>query len=173
MPGSRPERNISFYPLQSNLLALAVSPAAAAALHIGPGQKIDRSAPGNEPVWMSVPPELFARPDIFPDAARSLIGPLVQATKVTLAAGPKDKDIELRLEVMCATPQAASDLAKQLSDATSLLKQMMEREKQTPDPRGFSGILTAGNFHQQESQVIGTWPVERGFMEALANGQVQ
>jgi hypothetical protein len=173
MPGSRPERNISFYPLQSNLLALAVSPESAAAMHIGPGQQKDASVPNNDPVWMSVPPQIFERPDVFPDGMRSFFGPLAQATKITVAAGPKDKGVELRLEVTCATPEAAKDLTRQLSDTTGLLKKLMDEEHSAPNTGDLGGILTAGSFQQQQSRVIGTWPIERGFIETLASGKFQ
>jgi hypothetical protein len=43
----------------------------------------------------------------------------------------------------------------------------------TPNPRDLSGVLVAGTFEQRQSIVIGTWPVERGFVEALASGQIQ
>jgi hypothetical protein len=50
---------------------------------------------------------------------------------------------------------------------------MIEREHMTPNPRDLSGVLVAGTFEQRQSTVIGTWPVERGFVEALASGQIQ
>ena len=43
----------------------------------------------------------------------------------------------------------------------------------TPNPRDLSGVLVAGKFQQQNALVTGTWPLERGFVEALAAGQVQ
>ncbi len=175
MAGSRPERNISFYPLQSNVLALAVSPQTAAVMQIGPGRRQSEASPPallRDPVWMSVPPAVFENLDLFP-GARSFLSPLAHASQVTFAAGPKGTGIELRLQVNCATPEAAAELARQLSDTTGLLKKLIEREHSTTGPRDFSTILTAGNFQQQQSQVIGTWPVERAFMEALASGQAQ
>jgi hypothetical protein len=177
MNGSEPDRNISFYPLQANVLALAVSPLPRAVMDIGRGQK---SRPGKEtdelaanPVWISIPPDVFERLDSFPGGTRSFFSPLAHAQNVTFAAGPKGNGIELRLEVTCATPEAAAELAQQLSGTTSLLKRMIEREHMTPNPRDLSGVLVAGSFQQQQSQVIGTWPLERNFVEALASGQIQ
>jgi hypothetical protein len=31
----------------------------------------------------------------------------------------------------------------------------------------------SGSFEQRAATVIGIWPVERGFVEALASGQIQ
>ena len=95
------------------------------------------------------------------------------AKKVIFAAGPQGDRLQLRLEVACATPQAAADLVKEFSSVTGLLKSMIEREHMTPNTRDLSGVLVAGTFEQRQSTVIGTWPVERGFVEALASGQIQ
>lgn len=173
MPGSSLERNISFYPLTSSALALAVSSDPRAVTSIGPGaRKIQAPAP-LEPVWMSVPAAVFNRLDGFPDGTRAFLSPLAHAEKITFAAGPKGDRLQLRLEVACSTPAAAADLARQLSSVTSVLKSMIEREHMTPNPRDLSGVLVAGTFQQSQSTVIATWPVERGFVEALASGQIQ
>ena len=75
--------------------------------------------------------------------------------------------------LLCATAEAAADLTKQLSGVTGLLKDMIGRAHMTPNPRDLSGVLVAGLFEQRAATVIGTWPVERGFVEALASGQIQ
>jgi len=173
MPGSNFERNISFYPLKSDVLALAVSSDPRAVTSIGPGgRKLHLPVPP-EPVWMSVPAAVFTRLDGFPDGTRAFLSPLAHAEKVTFAAGPKGDRLQIRLEVACPTPAAAADLAKQLSSVTGLLKDMIERQHMTPNPRDLSGVLVAGTFEQSQSTMTATWPVERGFIEALAAGQIQ
>jgi hypothetical protein len=74
---------------------------------------------------------------------------------------------------VCKTSEAAADLAKQLSAVTGLLKDMIGRARMTPNPRDLSGVLVAGRFEQHAATVIGTWPIERGFVEGLASGQIQ
>jgi hypothetical protein len=176
MTGSAPDRNISFYPLQSNVLAMAVASQPQAVTRIGsaqnqPGQVAPVSAAGA--VWMSVPPPVFESWEAFPGGAGSFFSPLARAAKVTFAAGPKGNRIEVRLEVTCGTPEMAADLVRRLSNTTDLLKKMLRREHPQPNPRDLSEVLVAGSFEQKQTQVIGTWPIERGFVEALANGQVQ
>ena len=177
MAGSAPDRKISFYPLQSNVLAMAVAPQPTAVTRIaaGHGTQSGNPAPAlaNEPVWISVPPPVFESLDAFPGGTRSFLSPLARAAKITFSAGPKGGGIELRLEVTCATPEMAAELVQKLSDTTGLLKKMLGREHLTPNPRDLSGVLVAGSFEQRQTQVIGTWPIERGFVEALANGQIQ
>ena len=173
MPGSSVERNISFYPLKSDVLALAVSPDPRGVTNIGPGgRKVQLPVP-MDPVWISVPAAVFNRLDSFPDGTRALLSPLAHAEKVTFAAGPKGDRLQLRLEVACATPDAAADLVKQLAGVTDLLKSVIERQHMAPSPRDLSGVLVAGSFQQSQSTVLATWPMERGFVEALASGQIQ
>ena len=173
MPGSSLERNISFYPLKTDVLALAVSPKPRAALDIDPRGTRRSSLPPSEPVWMSLPPAAFGSLDSFPGGMRSFISPLAKARRVTLAAGPKGNRLELRLEVSCDSPAAAEELVKQLAGTTDLLKKMIERDHLTPNPHDLSGVLVAGTFEQRQTQVLGVWPLERGFVEALATGQIQ
>ena len=173
MPGSRPERNISYYQVASNVLALAVSPDSRGVTSVGPnGRKVDVPAAA-DPVWISVPAAVFNKLDAFPDGTRAFLSPLARAEKVTFAAGPQGDRLQLRVEVVCPTADAAADLAKQLSGVTGLLKDMIGRAHMTPNPRDLSGVLVAGRFEQRAATVIGTWPIERSFVEALASGQIQ
>jgi hypothetical protein len=173
MPGSTLERNISFYPLKTDVLALAASTRLRAVMDINPGQSKNSSASPSEPVWMSFPPSAFGSLDAFPAGARSFLSPLAQARRVIFAAGPKGDRLELRLEVTCDSPAAAEELVKQLSGTTDLLKRMIQRDHMTPNPRDLSGVLVAGTFEQRQAQVIGSWPIERGFVETLAAGRIQ
>lgn len=172
MPGSTVERNISFYPLKSDVLALAVSTDPRAVTFIGSGSKSQMPVP-RDPFWISVPAAAFTQLEAFPVGTRAFLSPLTHADKITFAAGPQGDRLQLRLEVACATPEAAAELVKQFSGVTGLLKSMIQREHMTPNPRDLSGVLVAGTFEQRQSTVIGTWPVERGFVEALASGQIQ
>ncbi len=172
MLGSAADRNISFYPLKSDVLALAVSSDPRAVSNIVSGVKLRLGVP-HDPFWISVPAAAFDRLDAFPAGTRAFLSPLAHAEKVLFAAGPQGDRLQLRLEVTCATPEAAAELVKQFSSVTGLLKSMIEREHMTPNPRDLSGVLVAGSFEQRQSTVIGTWPVERGFVEALASGQIQ
>ena len=172
MLGSAADRNISFFPLKSDVLALAVSTDPRAVTSIVSGTKLPAPLP-NDPFWISVPAAVFNKPDAFPSGTRAFLSPLTHADKITFAVGPQGDRLQLRLEVACATPEAAAELVKQLSSVTSLLKSMIEREHMTPNSHDLSGVLVAGTFVQRQSTVVGTWPVERGFVEALASGQIQ
>jgi hypothetical protein len=102
-----------------------------------------------------------------------LLSPLAQTLQVTFAVGPSDQRLQVRLEVTCTTPAAAAALAVQLNKTTDLLKRMMAREHVAPKPGDLSGVLAAGNFHDVDRRVVGTWPIEQSFLEALADGDIR
>jgi hypothetical protein len=172
MPASGKDRHISFYPLTTNVLALAVSAQPRGADMISANQWKNPPALPPEPVWISAPSLVFSKPDLFPAGTRAFLSPLAQTARVTFAMGPRGDRLQLRLEVACASPQAAAEMMRQFSSATDLLRKMIERDHLTPNPRDLSGVLVAGSFQQQNARVIGTWPVERGFITALASGQI-
>jgi hypothetical protein len=180
MPASQPGRTISFYPLRTGVLALAVSHDPRAADTIAPGAwknppQIPRAA-----VWISTPPFIFANPDSLPTGTRSFLSPLAQARGTTFTLGPGSsspgssaKAFDLRMIVDCNTPDDAASLATQLSKATDLLKKMLDRDKMTPNPADLSGVLVAGRFESQQSVVTGLWTIDRSFVDSLMGGKIQ
>jgi hypothetical protein len=173
MPAAKAGRHISFYPLKSDVLALSVSNEERGVVNIGPNQWKQHPTLPAEPVWISAPSFAFTDVDTFPAGTHSFLSPLSQAQTVTFAVGPEGQRLQIRLDATCATPEAASTLANQLTNTTDLLKKMLDRQHMTPNPRDLSGPLVAGSFQQQDRHVAGTWPIERAFVEALATGQVQ
>ena len=80
------------------------------------------------------------------------------------------QQFEARLVVTCRTSNDAAALVVQLQRATSLLRQMIARENQQPNPKDLSGVLTAGVFEQAGRRVLGRWPLAPIFLESLAGG---
>ena len=182
MPASQPERYISFYPLRSDILAIAVSSEERGVVLIGPGQWKNPPHLPPEPVWISAPSYMFSDVKDLPAGTHSFLSPLAQAKDVTFAIGPAggqsggqaaDGRLGVRLEVTCYSAEAAAALAKQLTETTDLLKNMLEREHMTSNPDDLSGVLVAGSFEQHDQRVIGKWPLERGFVDALLSGKVE
>lgn len=172
MPASTPDRHISFYMLASNVLAMAVSPEEHGVNMIGPNQWKNPPKLPPEPVWISAPSFVFSDVKNLPTGTHSFLTPLAQADQVTFAVGPDGQRLQIRLEVSCASPQVAEQMAAQLNKTTDLLKKMLDRDHMKANPNDLSGVLVAGNFEQRDKNVIGKWPVERAFVEALASGAV-
>ena len=172
MQGSTPARRISFLPLQKNLMALAVSTDASAATRLagpqtGTVQPLD--AP-RDPVWLSIPAESLKAPGPLPPGASFFTTALSSADKILLSLGPEGERLEARLLVTCRSSSDAAALAGQLQHATSLVKEMLAREKQPPNAKDLSGVLTAGVFEQSGRRVLGRWPLPAAFLESLAGG---
>jgi hypothetical protein len=170
MTGSTPERRISFFPLRSNLMALAVSPDESAALRLqnavsGPDPQVPAA-----PVWLSVPTSILKSGDSLPAGTRMFASGMERAETVTLAFTPEGHGLAARLEVRCRDERDAADLASQLTHTTSLLREMMEREHRKPNPADLSGVLTAGAFRNDGRRVLGYWPIERAFVQNVLGG---
>jgi hypothetical protein len=167
MTGSAPERRISFFPVQSGLMALAVSPDDGAALRMNSAAAEPAEEAPDAPVWLSIPPSVLKSSPNLPDGARMFARGMERAESITLGFAPQDGRIAARLKVRCRNPRDASDIAAQLSSATRLLQDLIARERQRPNPADMSGVLTSGSFRSVGNRVAGYWPIERAFVESV------
>ena len=168
MDGSAKERKISFFPLRTDIMAMAVSPDDSAASYLRNPDSAQRPiyAPA-APVWVSFPPAALESGESLPAGTRMFARGLAGAENVTLSLGPNGGRFEAKLYVDCRSAQDAAALSEQLEKTTLLLRQMIAREHQTPNPRDLSGVLTAGSFRAGGTRVYGYWPIERSFFENL------
>lgn len=172
MQGSTPDRRISFFPLQSNLMALAVSQDESAALRLESTAAGSNAGVPDAPVWIAFPGAALKSAESLPDGTRPFARAVERADSVVLSLAPDGKRLAAKLTVRSRSSQDATDLASQLSATTNLLRQMIAREHHTPNPADLSGVLTAGSFRSEGSQVFGYWPMERVFLEnMLGSGQ--
>jgi len=167
MQGTMPERQISFFPLRSGVMALAVSPDASAALRLAAPAPGTPAIPPASPVWLSVPVATLRSGDTLPAGTRMFAHSLAEAESVTLAFGPDGRHMAAKLDVLCRNEIDAADAALELTRVTSVLRQMIARENQNPNPADLSGVLAAGSFTSGGKRVYGYWPIERSFVENL------
>lgn len=168
--GSAPERRISFFPVQSGLMALAVSPDQSAVLELqttkpGPDPEVPSA-----PVWLSIPASVLKSSANLPTGTRMFARSLEQAENVILTFGPDGNRIAARLEVRCRDERDAVEVAGQLASATLTLRRMLEREHQRPGPADLAGVLASGAFRSEGRRVFGYWPIERAFVESILSG---
>ncbi len=167
MPGSTPERNISFYPVSRTVLALAVSRdqrAVNAISEDNPSKAIQMPA---EPVWIAAPTENLKESQAIPAALKELLSPIARAESLIVALGPKGEQFQLRVEVSCRTKDVAESMSKDLSSALRLLQQLSQQSGDEKNESGLGPALLSGTFQQNDTQVTGTWPIQRRFMENL------
>jgi hypothetical protein len=170
MVGSTPDRRISFFPVQSNLMALAVSPQEDAAHRMSDiDPRPDQEVP-NAPIWISIPPAIVSSGQSLPAGTQMFARSLKRAQAVTLAIVPESGRFAAKLNVRCGSDSDANDLAAELNKTTALLRELITKEHQTPNPADLSGFLTSGAFRSQGSRVNGYWPMERALIENLLGG---
>ena len=170
MAGSTSERRISFFPVQSNLMALAVSSDESAAHRMAEiDSRPDQEVPA-APIWLSIPPSVVNSGQSLPAGTQMFARSLKRAQAVTLSLVPENERFAAKLDVRCASDSDAAELAAELTKTTSLLRELIAREHQAPNPADLSGFLTSGTFRNQGPRVSGYWPIERALIENFLAG---
>jgi len=169
MAGSLPSRKISYFQLRKNLLAMAVSTdASAAAVMQKPPTRPRPVAFLKQPVWLSLSSSTLKRSADFPTGTQLFAKAMEDADSATLSIAPKGQALEAQLDVVCRDARDASILAAQFQKMTSVLRQLIEKENHQPTSADLAGVLLAGVFQQQDTHVVGQWPIERAFLDNLA-----
>jgi hypothetical protein len=168
--GSTPERNISYFPLHPNVMALAVSKVPDAAGAMQSRYPVPAFEIPADPIWSYFPSSLLKDPSRLPAGMRAFARALEGAQHIVLSARPDGNGMRVQLDIACQTPDGAAALTTQLRAITDSLRSLIAREKQAPNPSDLSGVLTAGTFEQKGQHVVGRWPIQRAFLEAVAGG---
>jgi hypothetical protein len=172
MSGSTPQRKISFFPLRPNLMGLAVGPDDSAAVDLESTAARRRTIEmPDAPLWISIPPALLKTGADMPPGTRIFAHTMENADDVSIAMAPSGDNFEARLNVQCRSERQAAALAAQLQSTTAMLREMIAREHQTPNPSDLSGVLTSGTFNPLGTRVLGSWPLAKGFVEGLLSGE--
>ena len=164
MQGSTEDRRISFFPLQANVMALAVSDDDSAAVRMQTSGSLPLAELPDAPVWMSVPSAVLRSGDL-PAGTRPFARSMQRAQSVVLSLGVQGNGVAANLDVQCKDSAEAAELVSELRQTTELLRRMIEREHRKANPADLSGVLTAGSFRFDGSKVLGFWPIQRAFLE--------
>jgi hypothetical protein len=169
--GSQPNRRISFYPLRRDVMAMAVAPDDFAAYQVTTqSAKLSLPRP-KEPVWALIPAVALQKMDTLPAVAKAYVPALQGADQIVFSIGTDaNKQLNLSVHVSCKDPSSAVTLLTQFENTTKALRDTLSRNKKTPDPADLSGVLVAGNFYRDQSQVFGAWPIPRQFVDSLTSG---
>ncbi len=167
LPTSTPGRQVSFVPIQSDVMALAVGPSPHPLAY---GRHSEAQPIPSDPVWVIVSRSLLAKPLSLPLPARILAISLQSAERVLLALNSdaaRDGALILRLDAECRNAATAETIRTQLEMQTRTLGMELAREHQKPSPADLTGLLVAGTFQVEGTRVIGTWPVDKQLLNAL------
>lgn len=173
MVGSKPERRISFLPVQTRLMALAVSTDdnAVVRLNESPFAGTVPALP-NAPIWLGLPGSVLKTGEELPSGTKMFARTMQEAEYVTIGIGREGSRFAAKLDVQCRSAQDALQIAGELTRITGMLREMIVRESQKPNSADLSGVLTSGTFSAQGLHVSGYWPIERSFLENILNGGV-
>ena len=171
VPGSVPGRTVSFYMPRADILAIASSRNQLANAMISPGTwENSPKIPEGSVLWALTPPFTFTElEDELPSGTRSYITPLKDSEGATFSLGPSEdlQSFVLRMEVKWPDEAAAKKAADDLTADTKLLNSMIARENMTPNPADLSGVLSKGTFTVEDTNMVGTWPIERALFDNL------
>jgi hypothetical protein len=166
--GSQPNRRISFYPVKSDVLAMAVGPDDFAAYQVAAQSGKPVSVPPKEPVWAVIPAPALQQMDSLPAAAKAYVPALQGAEQIVFSMGADSSNqLQLNVQVTCKDAAAASALLAQFDATTKALRELLARQRHKPDPADLSGVLVAGSFRSSERQVYGAWRIPKEFVDAL------
>jgi hypothetical protein len=165
--GSEPSRDVTYYMPRNGILAVAVSKTSTAGDMVAPGTWRNPPRIENAGIWISVLPIALSDLGKVPALAQPVLMPLAQATSAifTLNAAQGSKDsFELRMQATMKDDAAAKKLADQYTEITNAVAKMLKNDASAE----FGGMLAAGKFTAQKSEVSATWPVSRTLLESLA-----
>lgn len=166
--GSTPERQISFFPLQTNIMAMAVGPSADAAWQLAyPAPNARPGTAPARPVWLTVSAGVLQNVQNLHPGARLLAAALEGAGEVEFSLEIAPGRLEALMDVVCRTPGEAAILSSRLEQVTRLLKGTSSAGGAAADPRDLMGVLLAGSFRTEGQHVLGRWPIERAFLESI------
>ena len=171
VPGSSETHRISFLPLQTNLLAMAVSADETAATDM------TNSATGPDPqapsgmVWIVFPGSWFHSRPGLPDGTQMFAHAVEQADSIAISFAPEGDHLSARLLVRCRSDHEAAEISAQLILATAHLREFIAREHHEPNPADLSGPLSSGSFRSEGSRVLGSWTFERVFLNTVLAGK--
>jgi hypothetical protein len=167
--GSQPNRRISFYPLKSDVMAMAIGPDDFGAYQVtSNSSKLPLAAPA-EPVWALIPAAALKSMDALPASAKAYVPALEGADEIVFSiSAARDRQLQFGVHVTCKDAPAASALLSQFETTTKALRDLLAHQRQKPDPADLSGALVAGSFRRDERQVYAIWPIPKALLDAVA-----
>ena len=168
-PSSTAGRWASFFPVQSDVMALAVSGNRAAAQGLRAKHEITRAIPA-QPLWVSLSQAVLKNPPGLPIALRIFAISLQPAESVVLSLGraaePGAPQFQLELNAQCANAITAQSMRNQLELETKFLKLAFARQHIPPNGADLGSLLIAGSFRVSGNDVLGDWPVRKELLNS-------
>ncbi len=172
VPAKQIGRWISFFPIQPDVTALALSSNPAAAETLRPaGHKVVPQPDSSDPVWVEISQAVLKNPLTLPTPLRIFAISIQSADAVRLSLSPAVKGsgavFNLRLDARCPSAATAETIRNQLQIETKMLTLELAREHRQPNSADLTGLMTSGTFQAARKRVIGTWPVRKELLNGI------
>lgn len=164
--GSQPDRQISFFPWRSNVMALAVSEDRYAADRLRLEYRHQREAL-DAPFWLHLSGSALTSSESEIEGLRGFLRLLERTEETTILLRPENDTFALQLLARCEQPEQATALAADFRKLTEWLNRLLEIEKQEPQETELAAILSSGQFAASGQAVEGKWAVPRAFLESI------
>ncbi len=170
MSGSRPERRISFYLDQDDVLDLAVSTEGEAVRQI----HARNARPGDTPtgaVWVKTSAQAITASGLLPEPARPLLASVAGTRPIVFTLSARGAGLVLEAQLDCQDPPAATQLEAQLETSTATLRtELAQQNGAAANTPSVGGLLASGTFHCERNRVTGEWPLPAQFLATLGEG---
>lgn len=169
--GATPGRRVSFYPITPRVLAIATSNATHAVYNISDKKSPDWQGgipPG--PVWVSFNGSVLAGDPTLPSGGRLFGKVLSETQRTSFSIVPSATGLELKMRAFNSDVPTATNVKSQLEGVTREFKAYFERVGQATTPGDLSGLLLAGEFALNGTEVTGRWPIHPELLKKLAGG---
>jgi hypothetical protein len=167
LPGSVPQRRISFQPLGRRVMALATGSDAMGAAAIREHASQPGFVPPSAPLWICLPASSFHAEPELPPGLSAFLEALDGSQRAILTVEMNPSGFTLALNAPCGSSDQAKTIAERLTRATATLKDLIARSGKTPDAASPAAVLSAGSFRAEQNVVRGSWPLSRAFFEGL------
>ena len=144
LPGSQPERKISFQPIDRRLLALAAGADPMAAASIKKGASVPAFEAPSAPVWLHLPGSAFHAEPELPPGISAFLEALEGAHEALLRVEMSGGGFEIVLAAPCASSEKAKTIADRLSRATGTLKELVARSGKSPESASPAAVFWRG-----------------------------
>ena len=164
-------RWLSFFPIRSNVMAMAASPDTNAAYSLLPR----RGAPGfiapGYPAWVQVPKRVIDNPDALPAALQVFVRSLAPASEVTFgierAADHPENGFRVRMMAQYSSERDAQNVSEHLTRLTKLLGSLAGKGRQDTPDQGVHELLASTAFVAGNRQVKGQCHLSRSFLDSV------
>ncbi|MCS6952961.1 MAG: hypothetical protein RMK57_14815 [Bryobacterales bacterium] len=168
VPGSAPERLVSFFPLRRDVLALAVGRDPWGALELMQPHSGMAPAGPRGVVWLSASAAWLRDRLPSPSVRSALSSVFADADRLFLWAELGTDGVQVRLELACRSEIHAAALAGQLRAAAERLLSDPSPGRADQSASTLAGVLSRGAFDHSGSRLFGRWQVEYSTLAALA-----